>query len=314
MSSPQPSKKIELKSATCPVCSNSVNVGFDVENVGAFHRCDKCTFVFVPETVSEDARLYDETFGATNIHPTYRKSANGYAIKNEVKLKALIKRFQPWYKTGRILDVGCSAAFFMHLAQQHGWQADGVEIASWAADFSNRELGVRVFCGPLEQAGFPDDTFDVVFSSHVLEHIADPRSLLQEMRRVLRPGGLHVSVVPTQFASPSWRLRKRFIGDPPPKHVSFFNKESFTRLFQEVGLDLVNAEYNVELTRLYELSLDRERMKKRWQEKLAEARKGNPTRSQALTSSMKVLIKGVVNRIGNALDTGDELLCLAVKR
>ena len=314
MSSPEISNKLEMKSASCPVCGNSVNAGFDVENVGTFHRCEKCSFVFVPETASEDASLYDETFGATNIHPTYRKSANGYAIKNETKLKALIKRFQPWHKTGRILDVGCSAAFFMHLAQQHGWQADGVEIASWAADFSNRELGVRVFCGTLEQAEFPDDTFDVVFSSHVLEHIADPRSLLQEMRRVLRPGGLHVSVVPTQFASPSWRLRKRFIGDPPPKHVSFFNKDSFTSLIQEVGLDLVSAEYNVELTRLYELTLNRERMKKRWQDKLAQVHGGTVPSSIRSSSGLKNAMKGIVNLVGNAWNVGDELLCFALKR
>lgn len=308
------SNKHDLINASCPVCSNSVAAGFSVENIGTFHQCEECGFIFFPETASEDASLYDENFGSMNIHPTYLKTDNGYMIKNEEKLKSLLKRFQPWNKTGRILDVGCSAAFFMHLAQKNGWKADGVEIASWAADFSNHELGVRVFCGTLDQAKFPDDTFDVIFSSHVLEHIAEPKALLLEMRRVLRPGGLHVSVVPTQFASPSWRLHKRFIGDPPPKHVSFFDKHSFTRLIQEVGLDLVSAEYNVELTRLYELTLDREAMKKRWQEKLARARKNDAAQPNKLPGRMKILAKSAFNCIGNALNVGDELLCLAVKR
>ncbi|MEZ5384363.1 MAG: class I SAM-dependent methyltransferase [Prosthecobacter sp.] len=300
--------------ASCPVCSSSVSAGFSVESVGTFHQCQKCGFVFVPETKSEDASLYDENFGATNIHPTYRKTANGYTIKNDEKLMALIKKFQPWHKTGRILDVGCSAAFFMHLAQKHGWRADGVEIAPWAAEFSNRELGVRVFNGTLDQAKFPEDTFDVVFSSHVLEHIGKPKELLLEMRRVLRSGGLHVSVVPTQFASPSWRLSKRFIGDPPPKHVSFFDKQSFTRLVQDSGLEVVSAEYNVELTRLYELTLDREAMKKRWQDKLTVARQNAPARPSRVPGWTKLLAKKGVNFIGNALNVGDELICLAVKR
>ncbi|WP_395752820.1 class I SAM-dependent methyltransferase [Prosthecobacter sp.] len=314
MSSSNMSNKLDLTPATCPVCSNSVSAGFSVEGVGTFHQCGKCGFIFVPETKSEDANLYDETFGSTNIHPTYRKTANGYMIKNEEKLKALLKRFQPWHKTGRILDIGCSAAFFMHLAQKNGWQADGVEIAPWAAEFSNKELGVRVFCGMLEQAAFPDNTFDVAFSSHVLEHISDPKSLLLEMKRVLRPGGLHVSVVPTQFASPSWRLQKRFIGDPPPKHVSFFDKSSFTRLVEDVGMEVVSVEYNVELTRLYELTLDREAMKKRWQDKLAVAQQASPARPQRLPGWAKAFAKSGVNFVGNALGAGDELLCLAVKK
>jgi hypothetical protein len=34
--------------------------------------------------------LYDENFGAANIHPTYRKTASGYVIKNRVKLTGLL--------------------------------------------------------------------------------------------------------------------------------------------------------------------------------------------------------------------------------
>jgi SAM-dependent methyltransferase len=49
---------------------------------------------------------------------------------------------------------------------------------------------------------FPDHSFDVVFSSHVLEHIKDEESVHREMRRVLRRGGVSVNVVPTH----TWRI------------------------------------------------------------------------------------------------------------
>jgi ubiquinone/menaquinone biosynthesis C-methylase UbiE len=102
------------------------------------------------------------------------------------------------------------------VAKERGWQPQGAEIAKWAADFSQNELGINVFNGMLQDAKFPDCHFDVVLSSHVMEHIGQPLWLLKEMARVLRPGGAHLTVVPTQFASPSWRLSRRFIGDPPP--------------------------------------------------------------------------------------------------
>jgi len=120
-----------------------------VPEVGAFQHCDDCGFIFAPEVESEDASLYDESFGTGNIHPTYRKTPEGYAIKNRLKLSKLLDQFEPYRQTGRILDIGCSAAFFMHLAQQRGWKANGVEIAPWAAKFSNEELGVEVYNGML---------------------------------------------------------------------------------------------------------------------------------------------------------------------
>jgi ubiquinone/menaquinone biosynthesis C-methylase UbiE len=49
---------------------------------------------------------------------------------------------------------------------------------------------------------FADSTFDVVFSSNVLEHIEHLDEIQSEIRRVLRPGGLAIHIVPTQH----WRL------------------------------------------------------------------------------------------------------------
>lgn len=300
----------------CPVCQASPCPAFEVPEVGAFRRCENCGFIFAPEIHSEDAVLYDENFGANNIHPTYRKSANGYVIKNRAKLSGLLDKFEPWRKTGRILDVGCSAAFFMHLAQQRGWKANGVEIAPWAAEFSNKELGVETHCGMLEGAAFPDNTFDVAFSSHVLEHISDPYVLISEMRRVLRPGGLHVSVLPSQFASPSWKFAQRFIGDPPPKHTSFFNTSSFARLIERCGLKVISCRYNVELMRLYELTLSREQLRQRWQEKVkanTTGGGGGEEKASSFRDSLISLAKKTVNVAGNALGYGDEIVCFAVK-
>jgi SAM-dependent methyltransferase len=301
---------------TCPVCTAATSVSFTVERIGRFQQCDSCGFIFAPETPSEDAALYDENFGATNINPTYRKTATGYVIRNREKLTRLLNHFEQYRRTGRILDVGCSAAFFMHLAQEQGWKACGVEIAPWAAEFSRKELGVDVFNGMLADAKFPDNTFDVVFSSHVLEHVSDPFTLISEMRRVLRPGGLHMSMLPSQFASPSWRIWRRFIGDPPPRHTSFFDAQNFSRLVRRCGLEVRSCAYNVELMRLYELTLSKQQLKERWQVTVAAAN-GIGGGSAAAGSSLKPALiraaKKLVNLAGNAIGLGDEIICFATK-
>jgi ubiquinone/menaquinone biosynthesis C-methylase UbiE len=48
----------------------------------------------------------------------------------------------------------------------------------------------------LQQLPFEDATYDFIFASHVLEHVPDDRKAIQEIRRILKPGGVAVLPVP----------------------------------------------------------------------------------------------------------------------
>lgn len=80
-----------------------------------------------------------------------------------------------------VLDAGCGSRPYESLF-------DGVAGRYVGLDVSPGE-GVDVV-GTAEELPFPDASFDCVLSSQVLEHVVDPRIVLQEMHRVLRPGGL----------------------------------------------------------------------------------------------------------------------------
>lgn len=70
----------------------------------------------------------------------------------------------------------------------------------------------------LESLTFADNTFDVVITSDVLEHVADLGAALQEIRRVLKPGGYHVFSVPVDVAMPKMRDRA-ILTDCGVKHL-----------------------------------------------------------------------------------------------
>lgn len=300
-------------SPSCPLCHSTRTVVFEVPGISGVRECEACGFTFAPEIQSEDAKLYDSNFGQTNVHPTYERRGGQYVVRNRARLERLLDLVEPYRKTGRILDVGCSAAFFLFVAKERGWQPQGAEIAKWAAEFSQKELGIDVFNGMLQDAKFPDGHFDVVFSSHVMEHIGQPLGLLKEMARVLRPGGAHLTVVPTQFASPSWRLARRFIGDPPPIHASFYNRETYAGFLKQAGLRVESIRYNVELSRLRDLLRSQEDNAKVWHEQKNAIVNGESPASSTKRPVWIDLAKSAVNACGNFLDMGDEIIALAVK-
>ncbi|MDP9159525.1 MAG: methyltransferase domain-containing protein [Acidobacteriota bacterium] len=48
----------------------------------------------------------------------------------------------------------------------------------------------------ISQIGYPDNTFDIIYCSHVLEHVPDDRKAMAELRRVLKPDGWAIILVP----------------------------------------------------------------------------------------------------------------------
>ncbi len=112
-----------------------------------------------------------------------------------LRLRSTIQRTAPPMKmprvpSGRLLDVGCSSGHFLKVALDHGYDIHGVEPNPEMAKFATESLKLpKIQCGTLHAAHYPDASFDAVTLWDVLEHVEDPGGILEEVRRVLRPGG-----------------------------------------------------------------------------------------------------------------------------
>ena len=95
----------------------------------------------------------------------------------------------------------------------------GFKVEVYASGMPNaRSLAVgdkgTVFVGSrLQDAGFGDESFDLVTLFHVMEHVTDPRSVLSEVRRVLRPDGRYERV-PAEPGGESFNSQLYFINAP----------------------------------------------------------------------------------------------------
>jgi SAM-dependent methyltransferase len=167
----------------------------------------------------------------------------GYYLKDEEvepptfvkqRLEEITAEFAPYRKTNRLLDIGCGAGSLLEAARKHGWQAQGLDVSSHAATHV-RGLGFEVFEGELPEAAFPDQHFDVVTAAELLEHIFEPRALVQEVARILRPGGLFWTTTPHARG-----LSARVLGLDwrciwPPEHLQLFSISGLQALLRGAG-------------------------------------------------------------------------------
>jgi SAM-dependent methyltransferase len=127
---------------------------------------------------------------------------------------ALIRRAAGERRRGRVFVDGCGVGMYLARLAEEACQAVGLDIELERAREAGRLAG-RVVCGAGERLPFPADTFDLVLSHEVLEHVGDDRQTVEEIVRALKPGGRLVLFVPNRgypFETHGvyWRGKYRF--------------------------------------------------------------------------------------------------------
>ena len=148
-------------------------------------------------------------------------------------------------KGGKILDLGCGRGEFLKGFIRCGLNGYGVDRSTIAKSICPE---AEILQSDLENNTLPfnDNFFDVVFSKSVLEHFYYPEKLVQEIYRILKPGGLVITMVP------DWEsVYKIFYDDYT--HRTPFTLNSLRNIFKIYGFDQVKVEKIRQLPFLWSL-------------------------------------------------------------
>ena len=148
----------------------------------------------------------------------------------------------------KILDVGCgNGAFASLLKQKNKAEVWGIELMEKEAIIA-QEIVDKVFIGNCEKHinDLPDNYFDAIYFNDVLEHLADPYSVLEDLKCKLAPNGVIISSIPNvrffrTFSKvvflKDWKYDDFGIMDKT--HLRFFTNKSIKRMYQELGYEII---------------------------------------------------------------------------
>jgi ubiquinone/menaquinone biosynthesis C-methylase UbiE len=109
-------------------------------------------------------------------------------------LPPLFDRVAKEFPGGKLLEVGCSMGNDTIQFARRGMDVTGVDITEAAIDLIKQRFALYNLDGDFrvadaEDLPFPDNTFDVCYSFGVLHHTPNTAGAIEELRRVLKPGG-----------------------------------------------------------------------------------------------------------------------------
>ncbi len=156
---------------------------------------------------------------------------------------------------GRILENGCGVGMYVEHLAPLGGNVTGLEY-DYQRAASAGSRSPRILNGAGENLPFPSNSFDLILSHEVIEHVQDDAQAIREMVRTLRPGGRLTLFCPNRgypFETHGiyWRGEYRFGNIPlvnylPRKwrdklapHVEVYTRRDLARLFEELPVKFV---------------------------------------------------------------------------
>lgn len=138
-------------------------------------------------------------------------------------------------KPGKLLDVGCGNGVRLAQLRALGWDVQGQDVDAEAVRHVREKLGIDAHLAPLEDIRFAEESFDCVTLNHVIEHVADPISLITECRRILKKDGILVVVTPNASSFAHKHFGSFWRGLEPPRHVHIFSSKTLSAVAARSG-------------------------------------------------------------------------------
>ena len=226
-------------------------------------ECGECGLVFInPQPGAEEvAKYYPPNYGPYQENDVFKYGFLSRSVRKFIELFKKIGNYnQKTEHSGgesiNYLDFGCGGGEYLEVVRKlhPSWNLYGLDNNATACDNATKR-GFRVFCGDAFAVNLPQNFFDVVNMSHVIEHLHNPKGTVREINQMLKSGGALIISTPN-FDSLAARIFRSFwFTTDSPRHLFLFTTKTLFRMLREAGFGIKKIEYEkgpkVEIKSLY---------------------------------------------------------------
>ena len=164
-----------------------------------------------------------------NINQVIENEKGWLFYDTNLKLRRILHNL---LKGSKILDLGCGSALSISISKIFN---PNLKIEGFEEQESVRPIwkkrGAKVTTGKINKLPFENNSFDTVYSSHVLEHLKDPNKAILESIRVSKKRVIHIV--------PEGNVNEKNFGTP---HLKVYNRKNFLSLFKKYNLKIIKYE------------------------------------------------------------------------
>jgi ubiquinone/menaquinone biosynthesis C-methylase UbiE len=212
-------------------------------------RCNQCTFSYLNPrpTVEMLPVIYDVQdyccYGYTENRPLLAAGVKRYEDARAKLMMEMLPNVAP--ADFKALDIGTGEGRSLFSFLDLGVPASNL----YGNDISDEVLapikakGLQTINSRAEEIDLPDSTFDLIMMNQVIEHVADPRRVMETCYRLLKPGGILSMETPNMdgWDRPFFG-KKRWGGYHFPRHWVIFSTDTMTRMLSEIGYEQIDIQ------------------------------------------------------------------------
>jgi len=241
----------------CPLCLNPlINSAYDISNrlfleavdmlvshkTFKIEKCPSCSLLFTnPRPTENEIKKYyhsDAYISHTENKQTIKERIYFMVQKTMLRKKIALLKKHTKPQCRKLLDFGCGTGNFIDYAQQNGFISTGYEPEINARQKAEaKDLNIINDLDVL--FGNKTGAYDVITLWHVLEHLHDFPSVLDDFHTKLNIDGVLLIAVPMAKSTDANYYKKYWAGWDLPRHLYHFTRESIVSSCTKAGYDLV---------------------------------------------------------------------------
>ena len=225
---------------------NSPNVVCPINNLPAKYYVTKGRAVYYIEPI--DGVIFQSELPTVaemeifNQHEYKAGSYRAYFEMEHLKKKTAeqrIRYIQQYGKVGgRLLDVGCSVGFFLEVAQDSGFDVQGIELSSEAIALAKDSVKNKIsHADANEHIRKYGTCYDVVTAYDIIEHTQNPKAFLSDLYNALEQEGVVAITAPDTDHFLRYVMGSNWSMLQPMQHTFLFSKRSIKAMLVEAGFE-----------------------------------------------------------------------------